>query len=243
MSINPKPTLRTIQMRQHQRGYTLIELSIVVAIIGIMSTISAWQMRDALSSYRTREAAMLFAKNVDKMRMMALKNNRETRICLDTYDESPTNIEVANAAKYIMYIGDKSLQSANWDILPEDYKDDLSDDDQTTGTIDHSSSGKHYLKHVSLQDWGSDISGPYVSNDSCIVFSPRGYVLNPATDFNAQGFLEVTFVNKLALHNSETDNNIVMIARSGMTRIDNSKHRLNDNYFSGTQYDASNTDE
>ena len=229
--------------RSTQRGYTLIELSVVVAIIGIMSTISVWQMRDYLSHYRCKEAALTFAKNVDRMRMIALKNNRESRICMDTYDSAPTNIEAANEGKYILSVGDKSLQSNNWDILPEDYYDDLSDDDQTTGTYDHSSSGKHYLKHISIGDWGSDIAGPHFGNGSCIVFSPRGYVLNPATDFNAQGFIEIQFINKLALDNGETDTNIVMIARSGMTRIDNSKGRINSEYFSGTAYDAANTDE
>ena len=221
------------------RGFTLLEIAIVVAVIGILSGLAIISGDSLLPNVRTREAAREFAKYVDFMRMTALRNNRETRICMDTYDSSPASITVANVGKYILYVGNKSANSSSWDKLPGDLYDNDNDDDDSQAVIDLSKDGNHHKIKVSIGDWGSDIGGPYTGNSDCIVFSPRGWVLNPASDFNSQGFIEITFVNKIARASGVNHDYIVMIARTGMTRIDNEKARLNKDYFSGTAYDAS----
>ena len=226
--------------RQHsQRGFTLIEIAIVVAVIGILSALAVINGESLLPDVRTREAAREFAKNVDYMRMTALRNNRESRICMDTYDSSPASITSANQGKYILYVGNKSTNSTSWDKMPGDLYDNSTDDDSSQAVFDISKAGKQHKIKVSIGDWGSNIGGPYTGNKDCIVFSPRGWVLNPASDFNSQGFIEITFVNKITRSSGVNHDYIVMIARSGMTRIDNQKARLNKDYFSGTAYDAS----
>ena len=234
------PSVARLSTTRRRSAFTLVELCIVIAMIGILSSIASDAFYKRIPSYKTRSAAVEFGKNVDKLRMIALRNNRETRLCLDTYDSAPNSTSTANAGKYFLMVGNKSLQSSSWEYLPIDAISDSSDDEKKLGVVDLSSNSKSYRKNVSIGDWGSDIGGPHVGNSNCIVFSPRGYVLNPASDFNAQGFIEVTFINKVARKDGEADDFIVMVARSGFTRIDNSKARLNDKFFSGTQYDAAN---
>jgi len=225
--------------RRSSKGFTLLEIAVVVAVIGILAGLAVASGEALVPNVRTRSAAQAFAKNVDKMRMIALRNNRETRICMDTYDASPGTIASANKGKYIMYVGNKSANSDAWDKMPGDLYDNDNDDDATEAIVDIGKGGLEFIPKVSIGDWGSDIGGPYYGNSDCIVFSPRGWVVNPPDDFNAQGFIEITFVNKVARHEGLNHDYIVMIARSGMTRLDNAKARLNDQYFSGTGYDSS----
>ena len=227
--------------RKQQSGFTLLELAVVVAVVGILAALAVISGESLMPDVRTRSAAKQFAKYVDFMRMTALRDNRETRICMDAYDSAPADLSSANKGQYTLYEGNKSANSTSWDTLPGDLFDNSVDDDSTTGVIDLSKSGKHFVAKVSIGDWGSNIGGPYTGNSNCIVFSPRGWVVNPASDFNSMGFIEITFVNKVARSNSLNHDYIVMVARTGFTRIDNAKARLNSTYFSGTGYDASDT--
>ena len=229
-----------LRVSQNRRGFTLVELCIVIALIGLLSSLASEAFYRRIPSYKTRSAAIEFSKNVDKLRMFALRNNRETRLCLVDYDSSPNSTSSANAGKYYLQVGNKNIRSTSWEYLPIDAVSDSSDDETKLGVVDLTTSGFNYRKNVSIADWGSDIGGPHIGNGDCLVFSPRGYVRNPASDFNSQGFIEITFVNKVARSHGEKDDFIVMVARTGFTRIDNSKARLNDKFFSGTQYDASN---
>ncbi len=234
-----KKTQRSLFPKRSTRGFTLLEIAVVVGVIGILAGLAVASGEALVPNVRTRAAAQAFAKNVDKMRMTALRNNRETKLCMDTYDSSPATITSANQGKYIMYVGNKSANSATWDQMPGDLYDNDSDDDASEAIVDIGKGGLEFIPKVSIGDWGSSIGGPYYGNGDCIVFSPRGWVVNPASDFNAQGFIEITFVNKMARHEGLNHDYIVMIARSGMTRIDNQKARLNDQFFSGTSYDSS----
>lgn len=226
-------------IKSKHSGFTLIELAIVVAMIGIMASISIWQAQAMLPQIRTKSAAREFAKWLDSCRMLAVRTNKECKVTMLTFDPSPTVLSAGNAGAYSISLGNSSVNSSTWDILPEDTYADASDDLQSVGLINIGVGATNYLRHVSIGDWGSGIGGPYNGTQDSMVFSPRGYLLNPATDFNTQGFIEISFVNKYARDEGRSEDFIVMIARSGMVRLDNTVGRRYGTQFSGTAYDAS----
>ncbi|MGH9557556.1 MAG: pilus assembly FimT family protein [Terriglobales bacterium] len=66
--------------RTRQSGFSLIELLVVVAIILVVSAVAVPNIMRAMSAYRLRSAAGEYAQLVQRMRMEALKNNRDMRI-------------------------------------------------------------------------------------------------------------------------------------------------------------------
>ena len=71
--------LRTGGTMRH-RGFSLIELLVVVAIILVISAVAVPNIMRAMSAYRLRSAAGEYAQLVQRTRMEALKNNRDTRM-------------------------------------------------------------------------------------------------------------------------------------------------------------------
>ena len=107
--------------------------------------------------------------------------------------------------------------------------------------VDLAPGSRDYQRYVSIDNWGTNIGGPYNTTQDSLVFSPRGNLINPPTDFNSQGFIEVVFVNKLARSEGRNEDFVVMVARSGMVRLDNYVGRRYDTIFAGTAIDASST--
>ena len=66
--------------RRKQSGFSLIELLIVVAIILVVSAVAVPNIMRAMSAYRLRSTAGQYAQLVQRMRMEALKNNRDMRM-------------------------------------------------------------------------------------------------------------------------------------------------------------------
>lgn len=219
------------------RGVTLIEVMIVVAIIGILSGLAGWTANRLFPKYRSKAAAMEFAKHVDLCRMHSIRTNRECRIAILDSDASPATLG-SNAGKYSISLGDASINSTTWDILPEDTFSDASDDIQHQGIIDLST-GEHKQHDVSMVYTSGDIGGPRTGLTDSLVFSPKGYLINPTTDFNSEGYIEVSFASKVALNDGVDDVYVVMITKFGMTRLDNNMGRKYDYLVSGTTSDAS----
>ena len=98
---------------------------------------------------------------------------------------------------------------------------DGSDDQVARGQVDLSGQGADGISGVSLKPWGQ-LSGPGSRNLDSIVFSPRGYVINPATDFDSDGYITLTLINKQATAYGLDDSVDIRIARSGMVRMESS---------------------
>ena len=188
--------------------------------------------------YRTRAAAVEFAKYVDLCRNIAIRANKECRIELLSWDSSLASLSSPNAGSYSISLGNLSYNSTTWDILPEDSREDLSDDDQSRGFIDIGPGGEHEQRKVSIDYTAGSIGGPGNNLPNSIIFGPRGYLLNPASDFNATGYIEVHFANKLEMSNNRSENYVVMVTKTGMTRLDNTIGRRWEDYFSGTYVDS-----
>ena len=225
--------------RQRNRGFTLIELAIVVVIIGILSSLSIWQAQDMLPRLRTKGAAQMFSKWLDRCRMLAIRTNKECKVTMLSYDSAPTSLVSANAGSYSVSLGNASKNSTTWDLIPEDTYDNGADDYQGEGIIDLAPGSQNYLRFVSIDNWGTNLGGPYNTTQDSLVFSPRGYLINPPTDFNAQGFIEIVFVNKYARSEGRNEDFVVMISRAGMIRLDNFVGRRYDTIFAGTGLDGS----
>ena len=210
-------------------GFTLIELMLTVAIIGILSAVGWAMVDDLLPRYRARRAALEFASWCDQSRLMSVVNGREYRICMMAADPSITTA-TDNIGLYYVQAGNKSKKSTLWDTLPIDGDtngtpptDSMSDVATSEGKVEISKGGEDQLADVSIDydsfDGPSHGSGA-LSNADCIVFSPRGWVTNPDSAFLDSGYISVDFVNKMAAIEGRTELYRVKVARSGFARVD-----------------------
>ena len=180
-----------MMLSRTNRGVTLIEVMIVVSIIGILSGIAAWTAHRLFPKYRSKAAAMEFAKYVDMCRMYAIRTNRECRVAILDWDSSPASLG-SNTGKYSISLGDASVNSTTWDVLPEDTFSDASDDQQHHGIIDLST-GQHIQHGVTriynrrhLWSWtGLRIlwySAPKISSIRIQILTPKAILksLSPA---------------------------------------------------------------
>jgi prepilin-type N-terminal cleavage/methylation domain-containing protein len=223
-----------------RRGFTLIEMAISLAIIGILTGIGIWMSSNMLPTWRTRAAALQFSSHVQQCRALAVRSNAECRILMVDYDTNLNNLEVDNVGEYWIALGNLSNASDTWDLLPPDMITDSSDDDTSQGKINIGPGHEHYMRYVGLDDWGDgSLGGPNFGNNNAIVFGPRGFVTNPASDFNGEGYIEITFVNKFARSEGQQEDYIVKITRSGMTRVDTSINDDFDNLWAGTAQNSS----
>ena len=196
-------------MVQSRRGFTLIELMIVVAIFSILAVVGFGMTRDTLPRYRAQSAAAQFAGNVAKCRMVAIRSGYECRVLMSDYDSNPEDITADNTGEYYIQIGNKSINSDEFDTLPTSLM-------EVKGHFTIAKGSTDYKRNVSIMDWGT-INGTSGAGSDSIVFSPRGFVANPASDFS-DGYISIRFVNKVAYADGTNDIYKVQIARSGMTR-------------------------
>jgi prepilin-type N-terminal cleavage/methylation domain-containing protein len=216
-----------------RRGFTLIEVMIVVAIMSVLTAIGFVIARDIIPQYRTRGAAMDFANWVSTCRTTAIQTGRQCRILLVDHDPDLVDLD-DNLGSYLVQvevapIGGGTVTDA-WDTMPIDTVTDTVDNEAATGTIDLST-GQTRQRRVAIDQWDA-IGGPGVGNNNAIVFDSRGFVANPPGDFR-DGKISVTFVNKVAESRSAPDRWTVNISRAGVAQLDSSRRTADDNFTMG----------
>ena len=230
--------LMRTRARQARRGFTLLELMIVVALIMILTAIGIGLSDDLIPRFRTRHAAKTFASKVNQCRALAIRSGKECSVWLLAADTSLTDLD-SNEGEYWVGLGDKNRASATWDYLPVDTETGGSDSDQSEGIIDlGEKGGQFYQRRVGIAQWAA-LTGPGSGNNDRIVFGPRGFVTNPAADFGALGTIDVSFVNKVARAGGFTEDWIVKISRTGMARIDTTVQGEYDGLGAGTASSSS----
>jgi len=202
-----------------RRAFTLIEVIITVSILGIVALIGWSSMQDQLPRFRMVRAARSLKADLMELRGLAVQSNRETRLRFTQAGGDCTDGASWGGA-WELSVGDQSAGSTYWDLLPPDAEEDGADDDQSQANVDLGGDSARAERWVCLDQW-ADISGPPGENHDAIVFSPRGWVVNPAGDFNESGYVEITFVNQAATRHGVKDQITVMISRAGMVRLVN----------------------
>ena len=158
---------------------------------------------------------MEFAAAVAEARSLAIAQNVEYRIKLEAYD--PDLADTTSIGRYTVARGNAASSSTAWDVLPVEPPGGMGDAETGVGTVEITEGGEDALPDVSIENWGV-IAGT-TGND--LVFSPRGWLTNPSGDFDADGYIDVTFVNTEVLNEEgRTQSWTVRVSRGGMTRVE-----------------------
>lgn len=195
-----------------RRGLSLLELAIVIAIIGIMAAVAGTLLTDSIPMWRTRRAAREFSVALQTARQMAIAQGVQYRVRMGAYDTDLSGSGLSTGLYYIEK-GNSAEGSTFWDTIPVDM--DGSGAQSGEGTVEISDGGQDELPGVSIEQW-DPITG---INGDDFVFSPRGMLENPVSDFGSDGYIEITFVNKKARRRGVTDEWTVKISRGGLVRM------------------------
>jgi prepilin-type N-terminal cleavage/methylation domain-containing protein len=199
-------------------GFTLVELILVVSILGVISALAWGTMHSQMPRYRLVRAANELAEDVADLRMLAISSNLETRFLLEGLDTDIADPE-SWGGSWRLQAGNASANSSRWEDLPIDAQNDGTDDQTGEGFVDIGQGGNRQSRGVGL-DLQHAIGGPSYGNTNAVVFTPRGWVANPAEDFDANGYITLRLVNKPALDLGLEETIHVRIARSGYVRLE-----------------------
>ena len=203
-----------------RRGFTLLEIIVATAILGVLSGIGWSTLREHIPRFRLVRTAKQFRGDLQMMRQIAVQTNREARLRLMSNGGTCSNPSTWGGS-WERSIGDKTVGSRSWDLLPEDSAEDGRDDDQTLGIVDLAGGVISRQQHICFRQWNR-LNGPTfqgTTNPDSIVFGPRGWLRNPPSDFNSFGYLEFEFVNQQAARDSVRDVIKVQVSRAGMIRL------------------------
>lgn len=196
--------------RRAQGGFTMVELIIVVVILLILGAVAMPNLYAMIPRFRLNSAAKDLAQVIQHVRLAAIAHGREYRIRFVENDASATSgVPQESKGTYYVEAGNASFNSTDWDILPIG-----AGEDEGTFMLAKDAS-THSYTGISLVGW-TPMGGPGIGNTNCVVFSPKGWVSNPSTDFSA-GYIYAQFRNKYA--NPQADIRTVRISRGGSVTV------------------------
>ena len=201
---------------QTRRGFTLLELAVVVAIISVTAAVGVGSLREHLPRYRMVQAAKRLKADMQTVQSVATASGRQGRLRLVSAPGDCGNPEIWGGG-WVMELGDRSNGSTRWDVLPEDSAVDGSDDDRSEGTVLLSPGGNHESRFTCLLPWGT-IQGPLPGDHDSIVVNARGYLDNPTADLD-HGYLRLTLRNQEAAMRGVQDEAVLLISAAGAIRL------------------------
>ncbi len=201
-------------LARNESGHSLVELVVAIAIVGILAGIGWTNIQPEVDRFRMMKAARLLHADLQSLRALAIATNRETRVHFLLADSAldPADVQLG---EWLLQVGNRSSNSSEWDTLPVDMN---GEGDNSAGERSLSPGGADEVPHISLAPWPT-LAGPGTDNADSIVFSPRGWVANPATDFSS-GYVDLRIVNKRALGEGRTEEVTLSVSRGGLTRLE-----------------------
>lgn len=208
-----------MKTRSKREAFTLIELVIVLSLIMVISALGVGSVYELLPRFRMVKVARGLQSDISALRNTAITSNREVRLLLVDADANWNTPDDASVGEWWMQVGNRQVGSGRWDTLPLDSQTDGTDDVASVGVVRITVGGEDAANGVSLKPWDA-IVGPGSSNTDAIVFSPRGWVTNPPSDFGSDGYITLTLVNKMAFKHGYEDSITLRVAQSGMVLVD-----------------------
>lgn len=213
-----RTTSRNRRRYPPRAGFTLVELAVVLAILVAVAAVGWGTMRSHLPRFRLVRAGKALKSDLMYLRNFAISSSRETRLRLVSSGGDCAGDFDAWGGSWALEVGNRSSASTSWEYLPQDAVEDGSDDDQSEGTVDLGS-GASASRQTCLAGW-SEISGPGSNNADAIVFSPRGRLTNPGSDFSeGSGWIVVSLVNQAAARQGLDDSLQIMVNRVGNVNL------------------------
>lgn len=214
--------------RMMRRGFTLVEMGIVIALIVVLAAIGWGSTRDQMPRYRLIRGAKELKGDLTNLKNLAVMSNRETRLIL-MGSPGPCADSDDYGGSWFLQAGNRSRGSTDWEFLPIDTAVEGVDAEQSEGRVSMGEDGNRELKDVCLEPW-DPLRGPGSGSADSIVFSPRGWVRNPSADFGDTGYLRLTLTNQAASRIGVVDKVHLLVSRAGSVRMHSTLgHDLTDN--------------